>query len=302
MRNVYDVDRELKLLKPVKYKKYSTLRRVFFNLLFMFSLNVFKPKKHLKKSVFYIEGFKKKKLKIIIIKNKDINIKRALLYLHGGGFQTEGSLIHIRLLSTLIENTDFVGIYVKYSLAPKYLFPIGLEDCYIAYKWLKTHFCLTDENISIAGESAGGNLAIGLTMLIRDRLHKSIDKLSVYYPVISHDLNTKSMKQYVDTPGWNAYLNQAMWNAYLPKKSTLNLTYASFKNANFKGLPKTYIETAEFDCLRDEGIWFAHQLEKNGIMVEKHFTKKSVHGYDAIFYSQFVKKRIQERKRFLINE
>ncbi len=61
----------------------------------------------------------------------------------------------------------------------------------------------------------------------------------------------------------------------------------------------TYIETAEFDCLRDGAILYAEKLRENGIPAELRNTKGTVHGYDMILKSAMVRDLIELRIRFL---
>ena len=61
-------------------------------------------------------------------------------------------------------------------------------------------------------------------------------------------------------------------------------------------MPKTYIETAEFDCLHDEAIEFADKLKKANIDVIVNETKKTMHGYDlknGKITREMVKKRME---------
>lgn len=80
------------------------------------------------------------------------------------------------------------------------------------------------------------------------------------------------------------------------------LKYASPSLANLEGLPKTYIETAEFDPLRDEGVLYAKRLKEANVDVTENHTFKTVHGYDAVFFSNFMKDMTEKRIQFLKGE
>lgn len=300
----YDIDKELRILRPLRYKKYSSFRRVIFNMIFNMSLFFTKPTKGMKKKTYVIKGYQNKKIKVFVLKHKDeTKNEKGLLYLHGGGFQIEGTLVHLRMVSDMIDDSNHLAVFVKYRLAPKYPFPIGLEDCYSAYLWMienKDMLGIDINQISIAGDSAGGNLSVGVALLVRDRLKRSFESMLLFYPVIDHRQISPSMKMFDDTPMWNSILNKNMWEIYLKNGDHGMLTYTSFLIADLKGLPTTYIETAEYDCLRDEGIWFAEKLKSLGIKVVERHMKNAVHGYDAVFFSQFIRKRIDERTLFLL--
>ena len=64
-------------------------------------------------------------------------------------------------------------------------------------------------------------------------------------------------------------------------------------------LPRTYIETAEFDCLHDEGLAYAEKLKQAGAVVEINETKGTFHGYDAAIDTKIVRQQINRRLSFL---
>ncbi|MCD4827265.1 MAG: alpha/beta hydrolase [Acholeplasmataceae bacterium] len=300
----YEVDKELRILKSLKYKKMTRRKRAITNFLLNLSVFFSRPVKGMKLKVYKIKGYQNQKIKVFYLKHKKQNTpKKALIYLHGGSFQLEGTPFHIRNLSKISLQSGHNAIYVKYRLAPKYPFPYGLEDSYQAYLWVKEHADMLDINIkhiSIGGDSAGGNLAIGVACLVRDRLKESFNKVLLFYPVIDHRQVTESIKLYTDTPVFNSRLNEDMWESYLKNGDFGMLEYASFMDSNLRDFPETYIETAEYDCLRDEGIMFAEKLKDLNTKVYERHTMHSVHGYDGVFYSQFMKQRIKDRSAFLL--
>lgn len=167
---------------------------------------------------------------------------------------------------------------------------------------MKEHaeFLGIDENdITIAGDSAGGNLAAGVTLLARDKQGPFIRKQMLIYPVLDVLQQTDSMREFAFTPMWNSILNDAMWKIYLKNGDLGMIQYASPILADLSGLPEAYIETAEYDCLRDEGIQYAEKLLKAGVPVVSHHTLGTVHGYDAVFYSRLMKNMLQNRIAFL---
>ena len=82
---------------------------------------------------------------------------------------------------------------------------------------------ISAQKIIVAGDSAGGNLSLGVFYAAcRQGLQKPAG-LMLIYPVVNNKMQTASMKQFVDTPMWHAKLNQAMWDTYLPTKETAHL-------------------------------------------------------------------------------
>ena len=108
-------------------------------------------------------------------------------------------------------------------------------------------------------------------------------------------MNTVSMEKYTDTPVWNSVLNKKMWDLYL-KNTRKYISPGEMKDVSF--MPRTYIETAEFDCLHDEAIDFAKKLKKSHIEVIVNETRKTMHGFD-IKNGKITKKIINERMELI---
>ncbi len=302
----YHVDKQLRILKPLRFKKYTKTRRLFANLVINLTMLFTKPKRGMKKRTFIIRGYQHKKVKVYVYEiKKDESIRPGLLYIHGGGFQMEGTPVHVGMMQDMIRASKHRAVYVKYRLAPKHPFPTALMDAYHALLWMVEHsdFLKIDpKNITLAGDSAGGNLCASVALYARDHKGPHIKKQLLIYPVIDVRQTSDSMKMFDDTPMWNSVLNKAMWEQYLKNGDLGMLKYASPILADLHDMPKTYIETAEFDCLRDEAIDYARKLESFGVLVVEYHTRRTVHGYDAVFFSRMVKRMIAHRIDFLKDE
>lgn len=107
--------------------------------------------------------------------------KSAVLYLHGGAYIIGSSATHRGISGHLAKATGSTVIVPDYRLAPEHPFPAGLDDA------LATYQALLDEGypagqIAIAGDSAGGGLAIALAMRLRDEQLPSPGSLTVFSP------------------------------------------------------------------------------------------------------------------------
>jgi epsilon-lactone hydrolase len=92
---------------------------------------------------------------------------RILLYLHGGGFITHLPSAYRQFARRLGDALGAQVLLPNYRLAPEHLFPAGADDCLATYRWLLTQG-YAPERIVIAGDSAGGNLALVTAIRIRD--------------------------------------------------------------------------------------------------------------------------------------
>jgi acetyl esterase len=300
----YDIDPQFKILKPITFNSYSKYRQITTNVLLNTMMFLARPSLDIKVKKYKIPGYLKEPIKLNfykLINQQDYT--NVILYCHGGGFQIEGNPIHLKILGTMMKKTGFKGVYVQYRLAPKYPFPAGFMDCYEALNWLdQNRDTLKIKNIIVAGDSAGGNLAAAISLRARDLNGPKIIKTMMLYPVIDNRMDTESKQIYDDTPIWNSKLNYDMWKNYLKDGDHQMIQYASLIEANLDNLPQTYIETAEFDCLRDEAKRYAEHLKlANNKVVEVH-TKRSVHGYDACFTTDFVKDLYEKRTAFLLED
>jgi monoterpene epsilon-lactone hydrolase len=92
---------------------------------------------------------------------------QALLYLHGGGFVFGMMNTHLEMVAYVAQKMGIRALVVDYRLAPDHPFPAALDDCVTAYRWLLRQG-ISAQKIVVAGDSAGGTLAITTMMKLRD--------------------------------------------------------------------------------------------------------------------------------------
>jgi acetyl esterase/lipase len=121
--------------------------------------------------------------------------------------------------------------------------------------------------MAVAGESAGGNLAVAVSMMARDSgIRKPLHILSVY-PIANYDFNTPSYIRYAEAKPLNKPLMQWFFMHYLNTPAEGQHPFISLVNANLSGLPPTTIINAEIDPLQSEGKMLADKLQAAGIPV-----------------------------------
>lgn len=211
----------------------------------------------------------------------------TLLYFHGGGFGFEAAPHHKKLMSIYAKRADCRVVCPDYGLLPDAVYPAPREDARLALKWLDENY--GDMPYAVGGDSAGGAIA---SYAMADA-EKTPCLAMLLYPVTDKEMKTPSMEKYTDTPMWNAVNNRCMWEKYLAngddgEASPMQMTLP-------KRLPKIYIETAQFDCLHDDGVNFAKRLVGHGAHVEITETLGTVHGYDIALWSRLVRACISNR-------
>jgi acetyl esterase/lipase len=91
----------------------------------------------------------------------------VIMYLHGGGYVSCSAATHRPITAALARLTGRAVFAVDYRLAPESPFPAAFEDAVAAYRWLSSERVATGP-IAVAGESAGGGLALALVQHVRD--------------------------------------------------------------------------------------------------------------------------------------
>ena len=197
----------------------------------------------------------------------------VILYFHGGGWVTGTLDTYDASDRALAQGTGAIVVSVQYRLGPENRFPAAQDDANASYAWLVQNAASIGgdaRQIALAGESAGGNLAIDTAIAARDRhLPPPVHELLVY-PVVGTDLTTPSYKETTDA----IPLNRAAITWYVEhftngpadlKDPRLNVVGA----ADLRGLPPTTIVSAEIDPLRSEGEALAQKLQAAGAAVEQ---------------------------------
>lgn len=270
------------------------------------SFNKKKPEKGVSEIIKKIPGYQNESIEIRIYEPEDIKeALPCLIYLHGGAFVLKSAAFHKQLICEYALRTPCKVVFVDYRLAPKYAFPVGVEDCFAAFDWVCQNAAaigIDSSKIAVGGDSAGGALAAAVCLMARDRKAPKISFQMLIYPVTDARQITESVKEFTDTPLWNGKQNQKMWQLYLGHGVHSNKEYASPMEAtSLEDLPDAYVEVAEFDCLRDEGINFAEALKASGIPVELNQTKGTIHGYEIVENSEIVRQSIIKRVEALKN-
>lgn len=196
----------------------------------------------------------------------------TLMWMHGGGWVRDSIDGNDPICRTITNQADCAVVSVGYRLAPEHPFPIGLEDCYTALEWVEENhdIVLGDPNrIAVGGKSAGGNLAVALVLLARDRDGPSIAHQIPCVPVLDRPRETTSYVENAEGYGLSRADMVWYWNHYLRTDADEANRYAAPLQArDFSGLPPATVFTAGFDPLRDDGIEYVNRLEETGVPVE----------------------------------
>lgn len=252
-----------------------------------------------------IETAEGHRLPALLYTPKDVKTNGCLLCIHGGGFVFPAAPHHYALARLYAVHTGCRVLLIDYRLAPKHPFPAAPRDCFAAYRWLLDHaeaLGIDPAKIAVGGDSAGGTLSMVVTLMALEQ-HVPVPCAQLLtYPSVGNCGETESIRLYTDTPMCSSKDMAKYGRLYTPDPNADKLIYRSpIEAESLEGVPPTYIETAEFDCLRDGALLYAEKLRQAGIPVELHPTKGTVHGYDMALRSGIVQGLIRKRTAFLTN-
>jgi len=206
------------------------------------------------------------------------------VFFHGSGFCALDLDTHDEICRRLALGSDSVVASVDYRLAPEHPFPAGPDDCLAATRELAdmAQGLGADANaLSLAGDSAGACLAAVTALRLRDEGGPSAQALVLWYPVTDHpSAQWPSYERYASGYGLSAQGMRWFWSHYLGDSAQAMHPHASpLRAPDLRGLPATWIMTAEYDVLCDEGQAFADRLQQAGVAVDSQCAWGLNHGF-----------------------
>ena len=252
-------------------------------------LNKFKKGKYptyMKVEEKYITRIDKTKLRILICYPDDQKENATgVLWIHGGGYALGIPEQKFNYVKSIIDNTNSVVILPEYTLSVDKPYPAALEDCYTALLWMKNNskaLGINQNQLFVAGESAGGGLTAALSFYARDKKEVSIAFQMPLYPMLDCRMETESMKEN-NAPVWDYKANKLAWKLYLGKLyGTSDISYyASPSLANdYSNLPPTYTFVGNIEPFYDETIEYINNLKKAGISAKVDIYDGCFHAFD----------------------
>lgn len=222
---------------------------------------------------------------------------------HGGAFAYEPCVYHKILAYTYAKEANCRVFMPRYHLIPNYAYPVAYEDCLATYRYVCEHkqeLKIDTDHIAIVGDSAGGALASVLCNTVEGKKLPKPCFQMLLYPVTDSRMVTKSMQECTNTPLWNSKSNAKMWKMYLKNATEEDKKLASpMANDLPSYMPTTYIETAEADCLHDEGVEYAEKLKKHGVDVSLFETKGTIHAFEIVMDSEITQTCVKRRIEYL---
>lgn len=213
----------------------------------------------------------------------------CVYWMHGGGMVMGDRFSQIDIPLEWLDRFGAVVVTVDYRLAPEATGTTPVDDCYQGLLWVAEHAAelgINPARTVVAGMSAGGGLAAGVTLLARDRGGPSIAAQMLLCPMLDHRDTSTSSHQYAGEPGvWTRETNAFAWRSLLGDLTAAEvLPYVSPALADdLSGLPTTYVDTGSAEVFRDEDVDYATRIWAAGGQAELHVWAGGFHGFDALY-------------------
>lgn len=203
----------------------------------------------------------------------------AVLYIHGGAFVACSPRTHRGLIGELSAAAGLPVFAVEYRKAPRHRFPCAADDALAAYAWLTS----AGRSVAIAGDSAGGQLAVATTLSARLNGLPDPAAVLLYSPAL--DL-TGALAIAMDArrrdafaparrvaPAFALYVGDAD-----PREQLLSVL-----DADVAGFPPTMIHVGSTEMLLDDSRRLAESLRAAGVSVSLHVVRGQIHVFPAMF-------------------
>ena len=206
----------------------------------------------------------------------------VIVYFHGGGWVIADRNVYDGGARGLAKNANAVVMSVEYRRAPEARFPAAHDDALAAYRWASQNAASIGgdaRRLALAGESAGGNLAVATAVAARDARLPAPRHIVAVYPVAQTDTTTPSYAQYA----LSKPLSRGMigWFVGYTVRTPADLQDPRLKltAANLRGLAPVTIVNAEIDVLRDDGAQLEQALRGAGVSVERRLYPGVTHEF-----------------------
>ena len=234
------------------------------------------------------------------ISSPDGNPPQVILYLHGGGFVVGSAKTHRRIACDLAVASRTSVLSVDYRLAPEHPYPAALEDAIAAYRWLLNTRQFNASQLAIAGDSAGGNLALSALLSLRragEALPASALLISPYCD-LTRTSQTIATRAELD-PMVSPQLLDTITQWYAPNGNLKNPLLSPLY-ADLSGLPPLLIHVGATEVLLDDSLQLARQAALANVAVELKVWHNMIHCFHLFApLLEEGRQAIEEAARFL---
>jgi monoterpene epsilon-lactone hydrolase len=216
----------------------------------------------------------------VLPRNADHN--KVLLYLHGGGYTVGSAQTHRSLVGAIAKAAGVCGLTPEYRLAPEHPFPAALHDATDTYEWLLKTGHLP-EDIVVAGDSAGGGLALALMQELITRKVPLPAGIALLAPWVDLRVQLPSVARLIDVNPTLYIREMKAWARHYAGDLPIEHPQISPLFANLTGLPPMLMQVSDQDALIDENLQLAKQARAAGVDLELQEWKGLIHVWQVFW-------------------
>ena len=196
----------------------------------------------------------------------------VVVYYHGGGWVIANKEVYDGGARALSKMANAVVVSVDYRQGPEHKFPAAHDDALATYRWALENAASIKgdpKRVALAGESAGGGLAVATAIAARDQKLRMPTAIVSVYPIAGTDTTTPSYVENANAKPLDRPMMSWFFEQYLRGPQDRADPRVNLVAANLQGLPPTTIINAQIDPLRSEGEQLAERLRAAGVTVEQ---------------------------------
>jgi acetyl esterase len=206
----------------------------------------------------------------------------ALVYFHGGGWTIGDLDTHDIVCRTLANKAHCAVLAVDYRMGPEHRFPAAVDDCLAATRWVAEQGAalgIDAARLAVGGDSAGGNLAAVVAIMLRDAGGPPLAFQALVYPATDQRMDTASHASFAE--GYLLTRANMLWfrDNYLDPADYGDWRASPMRAPDLARLPPAHIITAGYDPLRDEGRAYSDRLLAAGVPVLYECFEGMAHGF-----------------------
>jgi acetyl esterase/lipase len=196
----------------------------------------------------------------------------VIVYYHGGGWVIADVTTYDAAPRAMAKALNAIVVSVEYRHAPEFKFPAQHDDAAAAYRWTLQNAARwggDPAKIAVAGESAGGNLAVATAIYARDNKLTLPRQIISVYPIANSSMTLPSRRDSANAKPLNAAMLKWFGYYYQATPADAQDPRLNLVAANLRGLPPTTIINAQIDPLRSDGETLATAMRAAGVKVEQ---------------------------------
>lgn len=215
------------------------------------------------------------------ISTPESNLSNIILYLHGGGYVAGSLTSHQDLALRISRASKSRILLIDYRLAPEHPFPAAIDDAILCYKWLLEQEKIPPNRIVIAGDSAGGGLALSTLIKLRDESIPLPTAAVCLSPWTDLAMTGNSIKENAKIDPWLKpselyFLAELYIGNNDPKNPLISPLYGKLE-----GLPPILIHAGNAEILKSDSIRFAEKAKEAGIDITLKIWDDMIHVFQA---------------------